>query len=1642
MICGLLEVSEHIHDGSCFAVTYEQSTEPVLVCGLEVHEHSETCLPEEETADSALISGAYCGLAEHEHVDACYSADGALMCTMAEHAHEELCWLAPADTSAVETEEEWLADLPELTYDNAADLIAVAESQLGYAESDVNYIVTEDGEILYYSRYAAWWSYGAEPYGDWNAKFVAFCLENAGIPSTVVPVEPETATWPSVLKLSYYDQWRDNDGTFAPIAADLVFFDTDNDGTADRAGIITAVDTENSTISVILERRGLVQQVNYDLDDDDILGYARIPGNEPAVVEPNLTEAAQNVIDQIDALPTYDEYVAQLDAYYEADDLEGEEAYATAVFQQFNAAQGAYILLSPEEQAAVYNIDKLMALDGLWQAETLAITTARPTIYQINSYVNSSSGAAVMVFGGTVAEKVTYKFLDWYAIKVEKDSSGYLRVIEILQPGVDKSNYRANDTGFVLLFYKYEVIPDAVVGNYVTVHFTIPASGALKSEGYGTVSFSTSPSGIHSAEPTKIDSASTSEFVELNLYDYNGAINSNYWNEAKDYWYPGFQWNGGAYKKYGETNTAADLGIPDYNADRNYVDSIDFGNSLITNLTYGDGTTYTKAVNATNVAKTSANYSGSSPINWIYGNDTEGYTNKPIGTSTTDISYTDVMYDTLIDGYPAMSDETMLDYLFKEGTAVDKLNTESIDGLFLYDAESGAYTFNSREHHAEYVTGENRFQLYDEIITPNFLLYPFGNFLPLNTIDDSSKATQVSAFNYSGGMRNYVERLIADLKNDAEGLGSYWNATQRQLATMLEEYKENWSLYGRTINDVWNTWENLSAANAIRDFFWKDNANSGDGPTDDTDFITGDHLSQMYNIDWDVQTNFFFGMEMKMKFYQPKDGMTGTDKDGDGNFDYPMEFNFTGDDDVWVYIDDVLFLDLSGIHRHVGGQIDFVNGKVHYYALDTATGDVSTTPYKTFTFAEILTAAGKSTDVLNSKGTFTDYSTHSFNFYYMERGSGSSVCRLNFNFPLLRQNTLSVGKELTADSDSIEAIGNPDFLFQVLDADDHSLFLPDGWAYSLYDVDGSLLQEIVVNSKYPDGRVKEMVIKDATGNTLCTETYNADGTLKSRTGSAPDKVLRTDANGIFKLKAGQRAEFVGIPETWGKYYVRELLDNLDLSQYESVTVSGEATTKNANLTIGGTTFTGLESPVLDMTNGSSIFRFNNKIDTLKFGSLKITKTLVVGDPPVSTLAATPTTPEFTFSVTLDGVPLPKGTAYTVTGETTPRTVTEAGYITIPAGQTATISHILSGSRFEVTEIGATEAGYTVKYAVDDVVSTTGSATGVIRQQSQVAVDITNYTGVESVQIPIIKNLSMAHATEDLTFQFDLVQVTDRSGTTVADSPTTNSITVTLERGTTQNSDNRFALTYDGIETTKLPVVYYYKITEAKGHTKNVVYDPSVYVVEVSITASDGAQVTGVWKDGAAVNNLSVAFTNTIIPTGDLKLEKQVKGTADLSGEFSFNITLKDKDGNPITGTFDATFYQRDGTVQPTVLTASSEGIIGLTSFMHGEAAVIHDIPIGTKWTITETSYDGFAPTYTVTQGEITTEGTGTVSEGEISAGETVVVYTNTALYALPETGGDGVARFLVCGGVLMAFPLLLLGLGRRRRHRGRRVQGG
>ncbi|MCD7918518.1 MAG: CHAP domain-containing protein, partial [Clostridiales bacterium] len=231
LVCGQEESEGHTHDDSCY------DADGSLICGQEEsegHTHSDSCYKTEEV----LI----CGQEEsegHTHSDACYEEQ--LVCGLEEHTHTVDC--LTDETADVETAADWEATLPELTGDWATDLVAVAQSQLGYAESTANFTLDEDGATRKgYTRYGAW--YG-NAYGDWAAMFVSFCLYYAGIPEESVPQAAGAYAWTATLSGSEY---YITDGDYTPAAGDIAFFDADGDGAADGVGIVSNVSGANMTV--------------------------------------------------------------------------------------------------------------------------------------------------------------------------------------------------------------------------------------------------------------------------------------------------------------------------------------------------------------------------------------------------------------------------------------------------------------------------------------------------------------------------------------------------------------------------------------------------------------------------------------------------------------------------------------------------------------------------------------------------------------------------------------------------------------------------------------------------------------------------------------------------------------------------------------------------------------------------------------------------------------------------------------------------------------------------------------------------------------------------------------------------------------------------------------------------------------------------------------------------------------------------------------------------------------------------------------------------------------------------------------------------------------------------------------------------
>ena len=136
--------------------------------------------------------------------------------------------------------------------------------------------------------------------------------------------------------------------------------------------------------------------------------------------------------------------------------------------------------------------------------------------------------------------------------------------------------------------------------------------------------------------------------------------------------------------------------------------------------------------------------------------------------------------------------------------------------------------------------------------------------------------------------------------------------------------------------------------------------------------------------------NHHFGMSMTTEFVQPNDGKTTKGEN--------MIFEFSGDDDVWVYIDGVLVGDLGGIHEKATLKIDFATGDVHVGHIDNANDEEKT--IENTTILNMFQAAGA--DTTNFRGnTFLGSTKHTLSFFYLERGAGASNMSLKFNLTTL-----------------------------------------------------------------------------------------------------------------------------------------------------------------------------------------------------------------------------------------------------------------------------------------------------------------------------------------------------------------------------------------------------------------------------------------------------------------------------------------------------------------------------------------------------------------------------------------------------------------------------------------------------------------
>lgn len=281
-------------------------------------------------------------------------------------------------------------------------------------------------------------------------------------------------------------------------------------------------------------------------------------------------------------------------------------------------------------------------------------------------------------------------------------------------------------------------------------------------------------------------------------------------------------------------------------------------------------------------------------------------------------------------------------------------------------------------------------------------------------------------------------------------------------------------------------------------YFNEGNPQSNGGSYGDGSTTVWMPFNSTQNIGSEASCNYHFGMAATIPFTMTANGkMNPNDEDSED-----ITFSFSGDDDVWVFIDGQLVIDLGGIHNRLDATINFAENTWSLSKSNTV--NVAVADYNNATISGKIFNEGNTTGTLNqTRETFAAKDSHELTIFYLERGAGSSNCKIQFNLPM--KDTVSVTKQInqakTQNADGTVTISP-------LSASEQAVIDEMDFGFTLYKDNAP-----VANMNYSLLNVNGQVIDTPS----------------------------TDANGHFVLKNGQTAKFVGaINSTDGnEYYVVE-----------------------------------------------------------------------------------------------------------------------------------------------------------------------------------------------------------------------------------------------------------------------------------------------------------------------------------------------------------------------------------------------------------------------------------------------------------------------------------------------------------------------
>lgn len=549
--------------------------------------------------------------------------------------------------------------------------------------------------------------------------------------------------------------------------------------------------------------------------------------------------------------------------------------------------------------------------------------------------------------------------------------------------------------------------------------------------------------------------------------------------------------------------------------------------------------------------------------------------------------------------------------------------------------------------------------------------------------------------------------------------------------------------------------------------------------------------------------NYGFGTQFTIPFT-----VTETGKNVDGS---EMEFNFTGDDDVWVYIDGALVLDMGGAHNKAEGKINFAKQEA---TIRTGTSNAKLgnsltvggrTPAEpngntTVKFENIMVKKSGSEPVTLDKYMKKSGTVHELKMYYMERGMWNSNMSISYSFvPLPSGLTLSKTLDTTDVNaglkNAVQGLDNFDFKIQKknLKTDEANYSDVENLGYTLYD--------------YDDRTFPGQEAKDSTA-TFSSSYFASDFINTKDKNNSSAFYAGTGFQITESIPQGTKLQYDTSKTRWGVY------DSIT----SRAAIEGEKGAV-ATFNMGDDT-----SSEMDVVN-----RYVNFVNTPKVGSLSVAKKYEGYAPENETFG-------FTVLVDLTGHDYYDSYKLEYTG-TQNGTTDENGHFTLKVGDTVTFAGIPAGATYKVVE-DSPQAGDTW------VQETTSDVTGKIEADVTSAAVVTNKT-----KTTVKDYVIYAEAGKTVTYAPDGVTITELTAQTTGDTVINTNVKGGKGEFTPESPNEKYVVNYTGTTTnngnfTGTITVYTYKATD-----KVYVFD---YGLESNI--ADATTGDGLFQDGTFYND--------------------------------------------------------------------------------------------------------------------------------------------------------------------------------------------